>query len=95
MVDEDDNGKLRLERVNTCFTPYIHGPNSTNALAMWTYFCVNYGDQRFFFQFNVIINRPILVNLFRFIRIFMLWVYGHYTYFTLWTSQSTVRVHMS
>ena len=41
-----------------------------------------------FFQFQIII--PVLVSSFRFIWIPMLWVYGHYKYFTL-----SVRISIS
>ena len=30
------------------------------SLAMLTFFCINYGDERFFFQFEIIINAPII-----------------------------------
>ena len=39
------------------------------------FFCLNYGDQRFFFQFQIIIN--VLVSPSRFICIPMLWVYSY------------------
>ena len=38
-------------------------------------FCINHGDQHFFFKFEIIIN--VLVGSFCFICIRMLWVYGH------------------
>ena len=43
------------------------------------YFHMNHGDQRLFFRFEIIVN--ILVSSLRFIKIHMLWVYGHYKCF--------------
>ena len=46
---------------------------------------------KFFFQYEIIIN--VLVMSFRFIWIPMLWVYGHYTYFTLAVRGSTLDIY--
>ena len=40
------------------------------------YFCINHGDQKRFFQFEIIAN--VSVSFFCFIWIPMLWVHGHY-----------------
>ena len=42
------------------------------------YFCINHGDQRIFFQFEIMIN--VLFRCFRFVLIPMLWVYKHYKF---------------
>ena len=49
-------------------------------------------DQIVFCHFEIIIN--ILVSSFRFIWIHMLWVYGHYKYFTLPVGGSTLDVRI-
>ena len=53
VVDEDDNGKFRLETVEAL-----------------KWFCINYGEERFCFQFEIIIN--VLDISFRFILISIL-----------------------
>ena len=68
--------------------------NKYEILTLWAlnYFCKNHGDQKFFFQFEIIIN--VLVSSFWFIWISMLWVYGHINIFTLavWGSILVVRI---
>ena len=41
-------------------------------------FCINDGDQRLFFHFEIIIN--VLGSSFLFVWIPIVWVYGHYIY---------------
>ena len=54
------------------------------------YLCINHGDQRVFFQFEMIIRVLVsMVSSFPFNRIPMLWVYSHYKYFALTTRGST------
>ena len=47
-------------------------------------FCINHGDQRVFFKFEIIIK--VLFSSFCFIWIPMLWVYGHYKYFNSYSA---------
>ena len=46
------------------------------AVTVQEYFCIKHGDQRFFLQFEIIVN--VLVCSFRFILILMLGVHGHH-----------------
>ena len=56
------------------YMPWVKNLNLVT-LTPLKYFCINHGAQRFFCQFEIIIN--VLVSSFRFIWIPILWVYDH------------------
>ena len=66
---------------NVYVISWYHGYVPINALSLTTlkYVCLNNGNKRCFFQFEVIIN--VLVRSFRFIWIPRLCVYNHYIFF--------------
>ena len=71
------------------YTEYRHWWHEWFLLTTRKYFWINHGKQSGFFQFEIIIN--VSVSSFRFIWIPMLWVYGHYKYFTLSVRGPTLR----
>ena len=67
------HNKLVMVHAFKSTRPYLY---MTFTLTAPKYFCINHGNQRFFIQFEIIIN--VLVSSFRFIWIPMLWVYSHF-----------------
>ena len=70
---------------------YVFHVNGTITLTITTlrYLCLNHGDQRFFFKFEII--RNVLVISFRFIWISMVWVYVHYIYINSFSAEIVFR----
>ena len=69
-------------------------PRRGLTLTALRYCCINHEDQGVFFQFEIIIN--VLVSSFCFIRIFMLWVYGHYKYLSSFSANIVlIRQYMT